>query len=897
MRLERIAAIGLATLVNAVFPSHAAEESIVKLDVDWASFLGRHDIVWEKLPERFDHGVWHGNGLLGAVVYRDGRQRMRWELGRSDVTEHRRDNNRLPIGGMVLETVGEITNGTARLDLWNAESSGTIETTEGSIRFRTFIHAIELATIVEIDCSEGERGAEFKWLAAPCIDQVNNSRFKFGDPPNPPSRLERDGDVQVCVQPRFAGGEFATAWHEVSEQGGKRRLYVSIADTYPRTGAGPRAVAAVRRACASELAELRASHRAWWHAYYPKSFVTVPDGKIEGFYWIQMHKLACATRQDRPVMDLLGPWFRNTGWPRIWWNLNIQTAYLSVYTANHLEIGESLTRMMDRNRKNFVRNAKEIWEVDDCATVSHTTCYEGLRGDGSRAPDKYINPGDFTWALHNYYLQYRYSMDHRMVTDHERHAFYPLLRGSVNLYLHLLEEGDDGRLHLPDMHSPEYGHDSDNNYNLSLLRWACGTLLALDARYKFNDPFAPRWRDVLARLVAYPADEHGLRVGAKLSATKSHRHWSHMLMMHPLRIMNWEQQESRELMRKSVDFWLQVGGGRGLKAWSHAAAASLYAGMGDGDKALENLNRHHDNRRFVMPNGMYIEGAPVIECGLVAGRSLHDMLLQSWGDPSSGKIRVFPAVPVVWEDCAFHDLRAEGAFLVSALRADGVTQWVRIESLAGEPCRVVHGMGRRPEAEVVDGKALSVKDLGDGVIEIPLSKGEEVLLRRGQGDITIRPLDLEENAHNYWGVKEQPRQLEEAGVVFKTPALSTGKPAKASGEWGRSYRAAMAFDDDLGTRWGCTPRSRSGWLEVDLGTAQKIGRVVIVESEFPRTEQFAVEYKVGDEWRVLAEGKQIGGVRTIDFKPVAAQHVRLNIIKANEVPTLEEFRVFAPTER
>jgi alpha-L-fucosidase 2 len=883
----------LFALVCAATPLLAAERTAVKVDIDWGQFLGRHDIVWEKLPERFDHGVWHGNGLLGAVVHRENKKRMRWELGRSDVTAHRRDNNRLPIGGMVLETVGEITNGTARLELWDAESSGTIETTKGSIQFRTFIHATDLLIVVEIACSEGEQDAAFKWMAARCFDRVNNTRFKFGDPPNPESRVEVAGNVQVCVQPRYAGGEFATAWREVTEKNGTRRLTISIADTYPEKEAKAQAVAAVRNACATDLNELRTSHRAWWHAYYPKSFVTVPDGKIEGFYWIQIHKLACATRRDRPVMDLLGPWFRDTGWPRIWWNLNIQTAYLSVYTANHLEIGESLTRMMDRNRKNFVRNAKELWKVDDCATVPHTTCYEGLRGDGSRAPDKYINPGDFTWALHNYYLQYRYSMDHNMVTDHEKHAFYPLLRGSVNLYLHLLEEGDDGKLHLPGMHSPEYGHDSDNNYNLSLLRWGCQTLLALDARYKLNDPLAPRWREVLDKLVPYPTDEHGLRVGAGLAATKSHRHWSHMLMMHPLRIMNCEQPGNRELMRKSVDFWMQVGGGRGLKAWSHAAAASLYAGMGDGDKALESLHKHHDERRFVMPNGMYIEGAPVIECALVAGRSLHDMLLQSWG----GKIRVFPAVPSAWEECAFHDLRTEGAFLVSAVRSDGATQWIRVKSLAGEPCRVVHGMGPVPRTVTRDGKAVPVKDLGNGVVEIPLSKGGEVLLRRGPRDVAVRPLDLKPDARNYWGLKDRPAPPKPIRKKLTPPALSSGKPAKASGEWSKGYAAAKAFDDDLGSRWGCTPNSRSGWLEVDLGKPQVVGRVVIVESEFPRTEQFTVEYRDGDKWRVLVAGKQLGGTKTIDFKPVTAQHIRLNIIKANEVPTLEEFRVLAPADQ
>jgi len=442
----------------------AAADDVVKVNVDWAAFLGRHDIVWETLPERFDHGVWHGNGLLGTVIYQEGKSRLRWELGRSDITTHRRDNSRLLIGGMGLDTVGDIKGGTARLDLWNAESEVVVETTKGEIKFRTFIHAVDMIIIIEAEFSDGENEAEFKWLPLPCVDTRNGS--KFGDPPNPQAILSQNGDISVCLQPRFAGGEFATAWKEVAVGENKRRLYISIVDTFPSKGAVKNAVESIRKAVSQKTEDLRSSHRDWWHAYYPKSFVTVPDAKIEGFYWIQMHKLACATRQGRPVMDLLGPWFRKTSWPRIWWNLNIQTAYLSVYTANHLEIGESMTRMMDRNRKNFYKNAKDIYKVENCATVSHTTCYEGLRGNGTCAPEKYINPGDFTWALHNYYLQYRYSMDHSMVTDQKKHAFYPLLRDSVNLYLHLMTKEADGKWHLPSMHSPEYGHDSDNNYNL-----------------------------------------------------------------------------------------------------------------------------------------------------------------------------------------------------------------------------------------------------------------------------------------------------------------------------------------------------------------------------------------------------------------------------------------------
>ena len=53
---------------------------------------------------------------------------------------------------------------------------------------------------------------------------------------------------------------------------------------------------------------LIASHREWWHEYYPQSFLTLAHPQLESFYWIQMYKIASATRADRPVYDLLGPW-------------------------------------------------------------------------------------------------------------------------------------------------------------------------------------------------------------------------------------------------------------------------------------------------------------------------------------------------------------------------------------------------------------------------------------------------------------------------------------------------------------------------------------------------------------------------------------------------------------
>ncbi len=61
--------------------------------------------------------------------------------------------------------------------------------------------------------------------------------------------------------------------------------------------------------------------------------------------------------------------------------------------------------------------------------------------------------GNLPWTMHNMWWQYRYSMDDEML----REKIYPLLRRSINLYLHMVGEGEDGKLRLPPTYSPETG--------------------------------------------------------------------------------------------------------------------------------------------------------------------------------------------------------------------------------------------------------------------------------------------------------------------------------------------------------------------------------------------------------------------------------------------------------
>jgi hypothetical protein len=124
-------------------------------------------------------------------------------------------------------------------------------------------------------------------------------------------------------------------------------------------------------------------------------------------------------------------------------------------------------------------------------------------------------------------------------------------------------------------------------------------------------------------------------------------------------------------------------------------------------------------------------------------------------------------------------------------------------------------------------------------------------------------------------------------------SVAAGKKIKASSVWSSpDYGPDMAVDDNDTTRWGAAPGTRSGWLEVDLGRPITIDRVRIQEA-YDRAQEFELQYKEGEAWRACLKGTTIGDDYSKQFAPVTAQYVRLNILKARDVPTIWEFQLFA----
>jgi hypothetical protein len=724
-------------------------------EIDWPRFMARHDLVWECLPRQWNEGAFLGNGLLGMMVYVEAEaRRLVFHLGRSDVTDHRgaprrktssgeperdvcHDYPRLDLGRMTLHLNEPILEGTMRLDLWQAELRAHIRTAGGTLELRAYTTREAMRHCIEIEAADELIG---DWVFEP--GRAESPRVTIGfeparnEPANPEPVFRRIGEVEICQQALHAGGDYATAWQAHKPAPGRHRCLISTANEIPLSDRSAEVAAAAVASCGTaELKAALAAHRAWWQAHYRTCFLSLPDPRLESFFWVQIYKIGAGLQADGPTLDLHGPWMRPNQWPGMWWNLNVQLTYWPIVRTSHVDLAHTLITEMDRDFDGILAHG---WLQHAQGTL-----------------------GDMAWALHNYWQHFRYFGDEADL----RRRWLPKAAKVLKLYEEELEPDADGRLHLRPMGSPEYGIFelyTDTNYNLALLRW----LLRTVDQCADPDEEAQRHRaDLLERLVDPPVDADGLRIAADQAYERSHRHFSHLIGFYPLFVFDPARPAERTLLTRSIRHWLDLrnpDGSRDRCGFTLTVAAAMMACLGEGDNALGLLHEFLDNRILeegtefgsrLLPNTFYVESHgrnPTMETPLSAASALLEMLLQS----RHGEAHIFPATPDGWQDAVFHRLSAEDGLRISAARKAGGTAWVALESRRGgcHRFRVADWLEMpRCEPELLD----SLRPLGEGRFELRLPAGGSCLLRHPKIDNrpALSPLPRASEDNNPFGLR------------------------------------------------------------------------------------------------------------------------------------------------
>ncbi len=706
-------------------------------------------MVWRRVPTGWDNSPFLGNGFLGVQVYQGPEPNvLRFMLSHSLVQDQRAQweaavgLSRLPIGFLTLTLPGAVTAVDWTLDLWNAELKGTVTTTQGSLKFEALVHNESGVLLVS---TTGDAQWGFTPLPSHTTRQIRIPPEYVGNPAPAigPNYVE---------QPLIAGGGYSTAWQE-RQFGTRKLLTAAVHYGYPNSTGLAEALAKVK------VLPNVASHRAWWNAYYTRSLVSVPDKWVQRFYWIQLYKMACATRRNAPVVTEWGPWFPDGGgsWTAVWWNLNVQVSYPLVNGSNHPEL-DAVTETFRRYHENLAFSVPPDYRDGKTYALAHPgdrTLRSGGPKLGSQIPDhatvgrpgtttKTDQTGNLIWAMHGVWVSYQHTRERWVLQD----VLFPILTKALNFYLHFLTEGSDGKLHLPLTRSPEVADASDCTYDLSLIRWAAGILPKLAEELRVEPD--PRWRDVATRLVPYHENETGVMIGDGVALTASHRHFSHMLWMHPLREKTWDNPADRDIIKRTFDHWSSM-----RSAWagySYPAASTMSSMMGQPEQALAYLRHLLDGNVIgiakLMPNTMYKEGSNLaIESPLTAAQSVLDMVIDS--DPDL--VKVFPALP--WPDASIAGLRTQGAFEVDASRRAGRTEWIRIRSCAGAPLSLRHGLSGELDVRDERGRRLPWRETSPGTIAIRLRRGETAVVTPRGSRPDLRPRDVPAaSAAPQWGM-------------------------------------------------------------------------------------------------------------------------------------------------
>lgn len=650
---------------------------------DYKTFLEKRDLIIGGKPKNIFEGPFTGNGETGiSLYYKDDTLYM--NLGNTDIYDNRlptdemtykeRENlfltPRLSLGGMGFAVKGGFDESEMKISLYDGIICGKIQRTDGSAEFEAFTAENENAVVF----SWTENGIELEpgFMPSEASSPRQKMMIAIGhdyrrsfhyDPPKKPYEITENG-ATAYIQPKFNGGNYSVTYKVFKADNRKTLICLIGKDAEPDFNRADEIY--------ENLSEIRAAHDNFWHKFYENSFLEIEeDEELDRFYWLQLYKCACATRSGKRIFDTSGPWLDNfTAWPAAWWNLNIELHYSLLYPSNHLEIAASLPETIERYKEDLKNNVPGEYRNGRYITVGRNTTSTlatpcGIPGKEDKEIE--LELGNILWALHNCYVHFSSAAD-----DETLHGiFFDNLKNAADYIVNFLVKEDDGKYHLFPTSSPEYpGISKDCNYTLSLLHWALKTLIELDRDGKKTAELK-KYYDNLAY---YAYDENdGFMIGADIPLSMSHRHYSHLLMIYPLHMLDESEPSDREKIIKSIEHWHSMP--EALLGYSQTGAASMFALLGDGNRAYKHLKNLF--KGFICPNTMYNEDMnPVLETPPAAARSMLDMIMYS----HKNEIRVFDAVPNKWRNVTYEKLLAECGCEVSAKRENGKTVYVSVRA-------------------------------------------------------------------------------------------------------------------------------------------------------------------------------------------------------------------------
>lgn len=734
-----------------------------------------HGLTFTRLAPSWDEGIPLGNALIGALAWeKNGRLRLSldradlWDLRPIDgidrpefrfawvvsqvrkgeyepvqrLFDHPYDRDaaptKIPAAALEfpLDRLGTVAS--VRLSL---DSACGLITWENGTRCILFVHArlpigwfrfenLPDALAPELIPPAYTVRAEDSASANPTVDGQDLRRLGYGPPV-----ISRAPGVIRYRQMGYDGFTYdvAVVWRSERPKTLTGAWSISASPSYRRSSASAHeeCLAGLGRGFAKDFD----SHRRWWKSFWARSSIAIPDSVLERQWYLDTYKFGASSRRGAPPITLQGVWTADNGklppWRGDFHNdLNTQLSYWPCYSGNRLEEGLAFLDW--------------LW---DCRPTAHryTARYFGtsglnfpgvatLTGEPMAGWIQYsLSPTVSAWLAHHFYLHWRYSMDRSFLKERA----YPWLRECASHIQELSEIGTNGRRKLPLSSSPEINDNSisawfeePTNYDLALIHWLYSATAELASELGLGAE-AARWRALLSEWpeLARSPEDGRLLVAPGIPLKESHRHFSHLMAIHPLGVVDRNNGDRdrqtidaslADLDRLGTDYWV---------GYSFSWLGSFFARARQGDRAAQALRTFADC--FVLKNSFHANGDQsgtgksklryrpfTLEGNFAFAQGIQEMLVQS----HNGRVVLFPAIPPDWKDVRFTTLRTEGAFLVSATLDGGRVTKVSVEAKTDGVFRLQNPFGASRWNAVGLGKS-AVTRTGE-ILEISCRRGE-----------------------------------------------------------------------------------------------------------------------------------------------------------------------------
>lgn len=738
--------------------------------------LNAYDIDYDKAIHSWDEALPIGNGKIGCLLYGNGP--IRFSLDRVDLWDTRPHPHTQESGftyDNLLRLVGSGNRDDWReyLRLFDAISSdkaypskltaGRIEvdfgfqtehihshvdirravatveiSSEKSVSIETFTSATEYVGVARVN------GAFSLDLHIPLYisgDESGNctNRSGIGDENvdaclhYPRAKVEKDGAFTYYRQQTFTDFSYGVVVYERQFDGYSELYYTVVTDQDSDEDMILAAEKRLLTVATKGYNRLLDDHVAWWRQYWEKSAISIGDNLLEKTYYRAYYLLGSCSRKGYYPMPLQGVWTADNDSLPPWkgdyhHDTNTQLSYQSYLKANHLEEGRVFVDYLWSMKASFEQFASEFFGVKGLLLPSCSTL-DGKPIGGW--PQYSFSPTMTIWAAQSFDEYYLYTADHSFLEERA----YPFFREIESAIGELLQE-KDGKLYLPLSSSPEI-FDAEprayllpnSNFDLALLRYLYKTLAGY-AKILGQEENIEKYERRLDKLDDIAISADGVVMLDRTQVlSQSHRHFSHLMCMYPLHLLNYDSPEHRRI----YDATLQNIELNGMGMWvgfSYAMCAQIYAMAYKGNAAYEKLRQFANG--FVAENGFHLNGdfknygyttfhyRPfTLESLFGYCDALQEMLLQE----HQGYIHLFPAIPDDWsqKELSFKSLRSYGGLLISA-RKNGTEIIASIDSPTNRAICLKNIFG---DTQIqIDGNNESyILTEKNGFFEIPVKKG------------------------------------------------------------------------------------------------------------------------------------------------------------------------------